>query len=122
MTAPSARSYQVVLPEITTALFACPDCGAVVWHALRDKHDQLHEQIDGLIGTSWRHTELLDTDGERLDEHASQLVSAFSQIGDVERSAYRLDDQVRDLGYRVDEAQRTAERAADAAASASRGW
>lgn len=61
------REYRPVLGELTTALFACPDCGSVVWYSLRDKHDQLHEQIDGLIATSWSHTDVIDKLTESWD-------------------------------------------------------
>jgi len=120
------REYVPVLTEITTAVFACSDCGAVVWYSLRDAHDGWHkqaddrrEQIEALIATTWRHTELLDTDEQRLDDHAGQIASLQNQAGDLESQAHRLDDAVRDVGYRVDEAVRASERAADAAA---RGW
>lgn len=33
------------------------------------------EQIEALIATTTTHTELLDTDGERLDEHADSIVA-----------------------------------------------
>lgn len=115
----SAREYRLVLGEVTTALFACPDCGAVVWYSLREKHDQLHEQIEALIATTWRQSELLDTDESRLDDHAGQIAHLQSQVDSLDSSVYRLDDTVRDIGYRADEAQRAAERAAD---TSSRGW
>lgn len=108
----TARVYQPVLAEITTALFACPDCGAVVWHALCGEHDSWHT-----LGDDQDHQI-----AESLDEHASQIVRLQQQAGDLESTTYRLDDAVRDVGYRADDAQRTAERAADAASSASRGW
>lgn len=109
------REYRPVMGEITTALFACPDCGAVVWYSLREKHDQLHEQVGALIDTTWRQSELLDGDERRLDEHAEQIAVLQDKTGDLEHSTYRLDDAVRDIGYRADEAQRAAD-------SSSRGW
>lgn len=115
----TARQYQPVLQEITTALFACPDCGAIVWYALRAKHDQLHTQIDGLIAGSWKHAELLDADGDRLNEHANQIAGIQGQVGDLDSSLRRLSSDVTDVGYRVDDAKRTAD---DAARNASRGW
>lgn len=54
------RTYKPVLMEITTALFACPDCGAIVWYTERPKHDRFHEQVEGLIATSWVHNNLLE--------------------------------------------------------------
>lgn len=79
----SAREYRAVLPDLTGSadLFACSDCGAVVWRAgiaLHDSHhhrvDVLAEQIRALIATAQRHTEMLDTAEQRLDYHAEQLV------------------------------------------------
>lgn len=112
-----ARRYEHVTAEMAGEMSACSDCGAVVWS--RGKHDNLHTQIDGLIGTSWRHSDLLDSDEQRLDDHAGQIAAIQGQVGDLQSSTYRLDDAVRDVGYRADEAQRAAERAAD---SSSRGW
>lgn len=109
------REYRPVMGEITTALFACPDCGAVVWYSLREKHDQLHEQVGALIDTTWQQSELLD--GDELE-----IANVRRQVDDLDSSVRRLDSDVRDLGYRVDDVQRAAERAQSAADSAGRGW
>lgn len=115
----TGRQYQPVLQEITGALFACPDCGAIVWYALRAKHDQLHQQIDNLTVATLRQSELLDADGDRLNEHANQIAGIQGQVGDLDSSLRRLSSDVTDVGYRVDDAKRTAD---DAARNASRGW
>jgi hypothetical protein len=78
----SARRYEQVLGEITTGIFACPDCGAVVWYSRREVHDGWHqqadnrrEQVEALIDTTRTHDDLLDRDEQRLDMHADQIVA-----------------------------------------------
>jgi hypothetical protein len=58
-------------PE-TLTLFCCRSCGAATryWGSHDGLHQQLNEmreQIEALISTTWTHTDLLDKDGARLD-------------------------------------------------------
>lgn len=122
MTAKPARIYQPILAEITTALFACPDCGAVVWYALRVKHDQLHEQVDALIDTTHAQAGQIDGLHEFVERLEDLVVRARQEADDADTRARRAEDAARDAGYRADDAMRTAERAADAANNAARGW
>ncbi len=59
---------------------------------------------------------------DRIDDLASRtynLAAMGDRIDDLASRIYNLDSTVRDVGYRVDDAQRAAERAAS---SNARGW